>query len=79
MESKEKDIDWNKGTIYGKYSKYEMGDKIETLEELLTQEVFIWCSSVRNKAWLLSQQLRWVLTSIVGHSYKCRLKKKDNK
>ena len=35
MESKAKDIDWYKGTIYGKYSKYEKGDKIETLEKYL--------------------------------------------
>lgn len=73
---KEAEIDYRKGTIDGKYAKYDRGDKINTLDELFEQDVFIWMNATRNKAWLESQQLRWIKKHILGYAYKCVLKKK---
>jgi len=73
---KETEIDYRKGTIDGKYAKYDRGDKINTLEELFQQDVFIWMNTTKNKAWLESQQLRWIKEHVLGYAYKCVLKKK---
>jgi hypothetical protein len=73
---KETEIDYRKGTIDGKYAKYDRGDKINTLDELLKQDVFIWGNVTRNQAWLRCQQFNWIMEHVLGYAYKCVLKKK---
>lgn len=52
-------IDWNTyGTINGKYSKYEKGERITDFNTFLEQRVFITGNMVRTNGWFMSQQLR---------------------
>lgn len=75
-----KNIDWNYGTINGKYSKYAKGERITDFNEFINQDVFITGNQVRNKAWLLNQQLRVALNFFSGGVYYAIPKeKKENK
>lgn len=76
----EKNIDWNYGTINGKYSKYTKGERITNFNDFINQDVFITGNQVRNKAWLLNQQLRVALNFFSGGVYYAIPKeKKENK
>lgn len=75
----EKNIDWNYGTINGKYSKYTKGDRIINFNEFINQEVFIYGNFVKNRAWLLNQQLRVVLSFFSGGVYYAIPKEKKEK
>lgn len=68
-ELMEDEFDWNYGTINGKYSKYTKGEKITNFNDFINQEVFITGNQVRNKAWLLNQQLRVALNFFSGGVY----------
>lgn len=76
-----KEIDWSTyGTIYSKNSKYTKGERITDFNEFINQDVFITGNQVRNKAWLLNQQLRVALNFFNGGVYYAIPKeKKENK
>ena len=76
-----KEIDWTTyGTIYSKNSKYTKGERITNFNEFINQDVFITGNQVRNKAWLLNQQLRVALNFFSGGVYYAIPKeKKENK
>lgn len=76
-----KEIDWSTyGTIYSKNSKYTKGERITNFNEFINQDVFITGNQVRNKAWLLNQQLRVALNFFSGGVYYAIPKeKKENK
>lgn len=75
----EKNIDWNYGTINGKYSKYKKGERITNFNDFINQDVFITGNQVRNKAWLLNQQLRVALNFFSGGVYYAIPKKEIEK
>lgn len=73
-------LDYNYGTINGKYSKYKKGEKITDLDTLLKQKQVIFYDMCRNIAWVESQQLRSVLRFLKnGCLYKAELKPKKEK
>lgn len=77
-----KEIDWSTyGTIYSKNSKYTKGERITDFNEFINQDVFITGNQVRNKAWLLNQQLRVALNFFSGGVYFAipKEKKEDKK
>ena len=56
-----KEIDWNYGTINGKYSKYKRGEAITDIKTLLEQKVIIWNNMTKNVEMIKSLPLRIVL------------------
>ena len=76
-----KEIDWRTyGTIYSKNSKYTKGAKIANFNDFINQEIFIMGDVVRNRAWLLNQQLKAVLMIFAGGVYfPIPKEKKENK
>lgn len=62
MIEKRIQIDWSTyDSIRSPNSKYTRGEKIETLDDLLRQRVVILNFKAVNYAWVLSQQIRWVM------------------
>lgn len=77
-----KEYDWNYGTINGKYSKYNRGEVILDIKNLLEQKVIIWQDTTKNIEMLKSLPLRVVLSCL---EHKCfyyaipKEKKKEEK
>ena len=68
-------IDYNYGTIYGKYSKYERGKVITDLDTLLEQKRIIFCNYCINQEWVRNQQVGWLLKRIDDKAFhKAKLK-----
>ena len=64
-----KDIDWNYGTIYGKYSKYKRGKVITDIKVLLEQKTVIWGDLTKNIEIIKSLPLRIILMSLEHKSF----------
>lgn len=64
-----KDIDWNYGTINGKYSKYKRGEVITDIKVLLEQKTVIWDNLTKNIEIIKSLPLRVVLNALNRKSF----------
>lgn len=62
--NKGKNIDFNYGTINGKYSKYKRGEVITDIKVLLEQKVVIWSETTKSIEILKSLPLRIILSSL---------------
>lgn len=67
--NKGKDIDFNYGTINGKYSKYKRGEVITDIKVLLEQKVVIWSETTKSIEILKSLPLRIILSSLEHRSF----------
>lgn len=67
--NKGKDIDWNYGTINGKYSKYKRGKAITDIKVLLEQKVVIWGNVTKNIEVVKNLPLRTILNILEYRSF----------
>ena len=77
--NKGKNIDWDYGTINGKYSKYKRGEAITDIKVLLDQKVVIWNEITKNIGMIKSLPLRIVLSSLERKSFYYAIPKNKEK